>query len=85
MREKLSRSRRDLFFITQAHFHLLQKMNNLVIEAIKTCKASTKQNRKSFAKTKRQFWQIISQIRNSELTLTEQEKSRLDTCKAKMR
>ena len=60
-------------------------MNKLVLEAIQTCKASTKQNRKSFAKTKRQFWQIISQIRNSELILTENEKSRLETCKTKMR
>ena len=38
-------------------------MNKLVFDAIQTCKASTKQNRKNFAKTKRQFWQIISQIR----------------------
>ena len=59
-------------------------MNNLVFEAIQTCKASTKQNRKSFAKTKRQFWQIISQIRNSELTLSDKEKSRLEICKLKM-
>ena len=59
-------------------------MNNLVSEAIQTCKASTKQNRKSFAKTKRQFWQIMSQIRKSELILTDQEKSRLEICKFKM-
>ena len=60
-------------------------MNKLVLEAIQTCKASTKQNRKNFGKTKRQFWKLINQIRNSELTLTEAEKSRLEVCKNKMR
>ena len=60
-------------------------MNKLVFEAIQTCKASTKQNRKSFAKTKRQFWKIINQIRNSDINLTEDEKSRLEICKIKMR
>ena len=59
-------------------------MNKLVFEAIQTCKASTKQNRKSFAKTKRQFWKLINQIRNANLNLTENEKSRLETCKIKM-
>ena len=55
-------------------------MNKLVFEAIQTCKASTKQNRK----TKRQFWKLINQIRNTNLNLTENEKSRLETCKIKM-
>ena len=59
-------------------------MNKLVFEAIQTCKASTKQNRKSYAKTKRQFWKLINQIRNANLNLTENEKSRLETCKIKM-
>ena len=60
-------------------------MNKLVLEAIQTCKASTKQNRKNFDKTKRQFWKLINQIRNSDLILTETEKSRLEICKNKMR
>ena len=59
-------------------------MNKLVFETIQTCKASTKQNRKSYAKTKRQFWKLINQIRNANLNLTENEKSRLETCKIKM-
>ena len=60
-------------------------MNKLVTEAVQTCKASTKQNRKNFAKTKRQFWKLVNQIRNSDLTLTKKEESRIETCKAKMR
>ena len=59
-------------------------MNKLVIEAINTCKASTKQNRSNFAKTKRQFWKIINQIRRSELILSDEEKNKLDNCKIKM-
>ena len=84
MREKLSRERHVRFFIIQTKHPKLQKMNKLVFDAIQTCKASTKQNRKNFAKTKRQFWQMISQIRNSELTLSKEEKSRLETSKIKM-
>ena len=59
-------------------------MNKLVIEAINTCKASTKQNRSNFAKTKRQFWKIINQIRRSELILSNEERKKLDNCKIKM-
>ena len=84
MREKLSPERQDPFVIIRALSQSINKMNKLVSEAIQTCKASTKQNRKSFAKTKRQFWQIMSQIRKSELILTDQEKSRLEICKFKM-
>ena len=85
MREKLSRQRHVRFFIIQTKHPKLQKMNKLVFDAIQTCKASTKQNRKNFAKTKRQFWKIISQIRTSELTLSKEEESRLEICKTKMR
>ena len=60
-------------------------MHKLVIEAINTCKASTKQNRSNFAKTKRQFWKIINQIRRLELNLSTEERIKLDSCKNKMK
>ena len=81
---KLSHGRHPRFFIIPTQSQKFQKMNKLVLEAIQTCKASTKQNRENFSKIKRQFWKLMNQIRNSGLILTENEQSRLEICKIKM-
>ena len=84
MREKLSPERQVPFVIIRALSQNSHKMNKLVSEAIQTCKASTKQNRQNYSKMKRQFWKILNRIRNSNLVLTEDEKSRIEICKLKM-
>ena len=59
-------------------------MNKLYQEALTTAKASTKMNRSSFAKTKRQFWKIVNQIRKAEIALSDKEKLQLQICMKKM-
>ena len=51
-------------------------MNNLVTQAISASKNSRKNNKKNLTKIKRQFWQLIRQIRE-EVTLTPSEKEKL--------
>ena len=51
-------------------------MNNLVTQAISASKNSRKNDKKNFAKIKRQFWKLIRQIRE-EVTLTHEEKEKL--------
>ena len=56
--------------------HHNSKMNILVIQAISASKNSRKNDKKNFAKIKRQFWKLIRQIRE-EVTLTPEEKEKL--------
>ena len=59
-------------------------MNILVIEAISASKNSRKNDKKNYAKIKRQFWQLIRKIRE-EVTLTTEEKEKLSFHMTKMR
>ena len=59
-------------------------MNNLVTQAISASKNSRKNNKKNLIKIKRQFWQLIRQIRE-EVTLTPAEKEKLDFHMKKMK
>ena len=51
-------------------------MNKLVTQAISASKNSRKNDKKNLTKIKRQFWQLIRQIRE-EVTLTPAEKEKL--------
>ena len=62
--------------IGSAEIIRIQKMNNLVIQAISASKNSRKNGKKNFPKIKRQFWKLIRQIRE-EVTLTSEEKEKL--------
>ena len=59
-------------------------MNILVIEAISASKNSRKNDKKNFAKIKRQFWQLIRKIRE-EVTLTTEEQEKLSFHMHKMK
>ena len=75
------------FFFTPLDLHYINegdseeiirilKMNNLVLQAISASKNSRKNNRLNYEKIKRQFWQLVTQIRR-EVTLTPEEEERL--------
>ena len=59
-------------------------MNTLFQEALTAAKASTKMNRASFSKIKRQFWKIVNQIRKTKTVLSDNEKLQLQICMKKM-
>ena len=59
-------------------------MNSLVIQAISASRNSRKNDKKNFAKIKRQFWKLIRQIRE-EVTLTSEEREKLDFHMHKMK
>ena len=60
-------------------------MNLVVQEALETSKNSTKQNRKNFVNMKSKFWKLVGRINRDKVSLSNEDKRRLNIAMSKMR
>ena len=60
-------------------------MNSLVNEAINTAKYSTKNDRVNYDSMRIKYWKLVSQIRRENVTLSPEEKSKLELSMLKMK
>ena len=60
-------------------------MHFLVNEALNTAKYSTKNDRVNYDSMRIKYWQLVSQIRRENVTLSPEEKSKLELSMLKMK
>ena len=60
-------------------------MNFLVNEAINTAKYSTKNDRVNYASMRNKYWKLVSQIRRENISLSSEERSKLEQSMLKMK